>query len=128
MVDTSNRKLGINDLRHIYLTQTIVVATITREERKQNRMVNDAVARKFGVCAYWSTDIRELNWIIYTDGSSTHYMEACSRIKRAVQTAWTDIFRPLSHALLEDAHPQRVPPRSWMRLLPVSFIRCLRQH
>jgi hypothetical protein len=38
-----NRKLGINDLRHIYLTQTIVVATITREERN-NRMVNDAVA------------------------------------------------------------------------------------
>jgi hypothetical protein len=25
-------RLGINDLRHIYLTQTIVVATITREE------------------------------------------------------------------------------------------------
>jgi hypothetical protein len=30
-----DRKLGINDLRHIYLTQTIVVATITREERNK---------------------------------------------------------------------------------------------
>jgi hypothetical protein len=30
-----NRKLGINDLRHIYLTQTIILATITREERNK---------------------------------------------------------------------------------------------
>jgi hypothetical protein len=65
-----NRKLGINDLRHIYLTQTIVVATITREERN-NRMVNDAVARNSaGVCTYWSTDIRELNWTMRLRSSS----------------------------------------------------------
>jgi benzoyl-CoA reductase/2-hydroxyglutaryl-CoA dehydratase subunit BcrC/BadD/HgdB len=30
-----DRKLSINDLRHIYLTQTIVLATITREERNK---------------------------------------------------------------------------------------------
>ena len=30
-----DRKLTINDLRHIYLTQTIILATITREERNK---------------------------------------------------------------------------------------------
>jgi hypothetical protein len=105
-------KLGINDLRHIYLTQTIVVAAITREAQ-QKIAWSMMQSRKFSWSMYyWSTDIRELNWTIcYRSVINALHGSVFPHQTRVYSTAWTDTsFRPPSPSLLEDACPQHVPP------------------
>jgi hypothetical protein len=98
------RPLGINDLRHIYLTQTIVVATITREEPGKIAWSMMQSPGSVGVCAYWSTDIRELNLtIFYRAGHQRITWKRAPASNAWYSTTWTDIFPSTEPSLLEDA-------------------------